>query len=144
MALSSFNQALLVLHFLGLAMGMSVSFGNIVMLGLIAQAAPAEKAVLARFPPAISQVGRIGLALLWATGLTMIFTRWNGFAGMPWQFHVKLTAVVLLSLVVLYIGTVEARVSRGDLSAAALLPRLGKLASLCALTALSFAVLAFD
>lgn len=144
MELATFNHTLLILHFLGLAMGMSVSIGNIVMLGLMAKAAPQERSVLARFPPAISKVGRIGLALLWLTGLTMTYTRWNGFTGMPWQFHVKLTAVVLLSLVVLYIGTVEARVSRGDLSAAALLPRLGKLASLCAVTALSFAVLAFD
>ncbi len=144
MALSSFNQALLVLHFLGLAMGMSVSFGNIVMLGLIAQAQPAEKAVLARFPPAISQMGRIGLALLWATGLTMIFTRWNGFAGMPWQFHVKLTFVVLLTVVVTYIGRLEARISRGDASAAASMPTVGKVASVCALGAVIFAVLAFD
>lgn len=142
--MTTFNHSVLVLHFLGLAMGTSVSFGNIVMLGLIAKAAPGEKAVLARFPPAISKVGRVGLTLLWATGLTMIYTRWNGFSGMPWQFHVKLTAVVLLTIVVVYIGRLEAQIQRGDTAAAAKLPTFGKLASICALTAVIFAVFAFD
>lgn len=142
--MSAFNEALLIVHFLGLAMGMSVSFGNIVMLGLIAKAAPSEKAVLARFPPAISRVGRIGLTLLWATGLTMLYTRWNGLAGLPWQFHVKLTAVVALTVTVLYLGRLEHRVSAGDRAAAAQIQTFGKVASFCALVAVIFAVLTFD
>jgi uncharacterized membrane protein len=125
-------------------MGMSVSFGNIVMLNLIAKAAPPEKAVLARFPPAISKVGRAGLALLWVTGLTMLYTRWNGLAGMPWQFHVKLTAVVVLTLVVIYLTSLEHRIMRGDREAAARVQVFGKLASLSALTAVIFAVLTFN
>ena len=144
MELATFNHTLLILHFLGLAMGMSVSIGNIVMLGLMAKAAPQERAVLARFPPAISKVGRLGLALLWLTGLTMTYTRWNGFTGMPWQFHVKITAVVLLTLVVTVLGRLEAQVARGDMRLASKIPVFGKVASLCALTAVIFAVLAFD
>jgi hypothetical protein len=139
-----FNEIVLMLHFLGLAMGMSVTFGNIVMLNLITAAAPSEKAVLARFPPAISKVGRAGLALLWVTGLTMLYTRWNGLAGMPWQFHVKLTAVVVLTLVVIYLTSLEHRIMRGDREAAARVQVFGKLASLSALTAVIFAVLTFN
>ncbi|MFT3828020.1 MAG: hypothetical protein QM731_29145 [Chitinophagaceae bacterium] len=142
--MSTFNHLVLVLHFIGLGMGLSVSFGNIAMLGVMAKASPTELSVLGRFPPAISKVGRIGLVLLWATGLTMIYTRWNGFGGMPWQFHVKLTAVVLLTIVVVYITRLEGQVHRGDAAAAAKLPTVGKMASLCALTAIIFAVLAFD
>lgn len=142
--MTTFNHTLLILHFLGLAMGMSVSFGNIVMLGLVAKAAPAERGVLMRFPPAISKVGQAGLALLWVTGATMVFTRWNGFEGMPWQFHVKITAVVLLTIVVAIIGRIEAQVARGDMRMAAKMPTFGKMASICALTAVIFAVLAFD
>jgi hypothetical protein len=139
-----FNEIVLMLHFLGLAMGMSVTFGNIVMLNLITAAAPSEKAVLARFPPAISKVGRAGLALLWVTGLTMLYTRWNGLAGMPWQFHVKLTAVVVLTLVVIYLTSLEHRIMRGDREAAARVQVYGKLASLSALTAVIFAVLTIN
>ena len=88
--MTAFNQTLLILHFLGLAMGLSVSIGNIVILNLISKAAPPEKAILGRFPPAISRVGRVGLALLWATGLTMVYTKWNGIGSLPWTFHASL------------------------------------------------------
>jgi hypothetical protein len=52
------NELLRFLHFLGLALGFSVSFANIVMGVLIARAAPAEKAVPGRFPPLMSLVGK--------------------------------------------------------------------------------------
>lgn len=140
----SFSQTVLILHFIGLAMGMSVSAANIVMLGVMARSAPGERAVLARFPPAMSRVGQIGLALLWATGLTMVYTRWNGLAGMPWFFHVKLTAVVLLTGIVFYLAHLEGRIRRGDPQAAVRNQVVGKFATICALTAVVFAVLTFD
>ncbi len=139
-----FNKILLMLHFIGLALGFSVSISNGVMLGIITKAAPGERPVLARFPPAMSKVGRVGLLLLWLTGLTMLYTRWAGFDGMPWQFHVKLTGVVLLTITVLYMGKLEGQIHRGDTAAAAKLPSFGKAASLFALTALVFAVLTFN
>jgi hypothetical protein len=142
--MSAFNQALLVLHFLGLAMGLSVSIGNIVILGLITRAAPPEKAVLARFPPAISTVGRAGLALLWLTGLTMAYTKWNGIGSMPWTFDVKLTSVVLLTIVVAYITMLEGRIRRGEAAAAAQIQTVGKVAPVLAVVAIIFAVLTFD
>jgi hypothetical protein len=142
--MTAFNQTLLILHFLGLAMGLSVSIGNIVMLNLISKAAPPEKAILGRFPPAISRVGRVGLALLWATGLTMAYTKWNGIGSMPWTFHVKLAAVVLLTVLVAYITSLERRVQRGDTAAAAQIQTVGKLTTLSALVAVVFAVLTFD
>ena len=142
--MNSFNQALLVLHFVGLGMGLSVTFGNIVALGLITSAAGPEKPVLARFPPAISKVGRAGLALLWVTGATMAYTKWSGIGSMPWTFDVKLTAVVLLTLLVVYITQLEKRIHRGDAAAAAQIQTIGKITSVCALTAIIFAVLTFD
>ena len=142
--MTAFNHTLLILHFVGLAMGLSVSIGNIVILNLINTAAPPEKAILGRFPPAISQVGRVGLALLWATGLTMAYTKWNGLGSLPWTFHVKLAAVVLLTVLVAYITSLERRIHRGDTGAAAQIQVAGKFTTLCALTAIVFAVLTFD
>jgi uncharacterized membrane protein len=142
--MGAFNQIVLILHFLGLAMGLSVPLGNIALLGVLAKARPEEKAVLARFPPAISRIGRLGLVLLWATGITMVYTRWNGFAGMPWQFHVKLTAVVLLTIAVGYITRLEGQAQRGDMAAAARIQKVAPVPSLCALIAVIFAVLTFD
>src|SRR6187200_859879 len=85
-------KLLLILHFLGLAMGLSVGLSNMVMMSLITSAAGPDKAVLARFPPKMSRVGDIGLSLLWISGLGMLFTRYGGFQGLSalgWTLHVK-------------------------------------------------------
>ena len=142
--MNGFNQVLLILHFVGLAMGLSVSFATAVMMGLVAKAAPNEKAVLGRFLPAMSRVGEVGLGLLWVTGVTMVFTKWGGFAALPWQFHVKLTAVVLLTVTVAYLKVQIRKAQAGDQSAMARIPRFGPLAALFALVAVVFAVLTFD
>lgn len=138
------NPILLMLHFLGLAMGLSVSFSGMVLQGLMAKAAPPERAVLARFPPRIVIVGHAGLGLLWATGLTLVFTKWGGFGALPWQFHVKLTAVVLLTITVGYITSQMKKSAAGDPAAMARIQNAGKFAFLMALTAVAFAVLTFD
>jgi hypothetical protein len=138
------TQLLLVLHFLGLAMGLSASIANFVMMGVIAKAAPAERPVLGRFLPAMSRVGRVGLVLLWLTGLTLLYTRWGGFGFVPWQFHVKLTAVVVLTVIVGYMHLLERKIRTGDTSAAARMPTLGRIGSAFALVAIIFAVLAFN
>jgi hypothetical protein len=142
-----FNKILLILHFLGLAMGLSASFGNMVMAGLIAKAAPAERPVLGRFPPAISRVAHMGLGLLWITGLTMLYTRWGGFANlgnMPWQFHLKLTLVVILSGLVGYLSALMRRVQKGDTAAMATIQKVGPLAFVLVLAIVTCAVFAFS
>ena len=55
-----------------------------------------------------------------------------------------LAAVVLLTLLVVYITRLEARIHRGDAAAAAQIQTIGKVTSVCALTAIIFAVLTFD
>lgn len=141
--MTPFMEVLLVLHFLGLAMGLSVSFANMVMAMIIGRATLPDRAVLLRFPPAMSRVGKIGLTLLWGTGLLMFVQRGTSFGAMPWQFHAKLTAVVLLTLLVGYITVLEGQVRRGDARAAARIATVGKGTLLMAVTAVIFAVLTF-
>ena len=138
------NDVLLMLHFLGLAMGFSASFGNMVMMGIIAKAKPSEAMVLARFPPAISRVAEIGLALLWVTGVIMVFTRWGGPVSMPGFFWVKILAVVAMTGLVGYMHSLMGKARRGDMASARQLPTFGRIASICALLAVVFAVLAFQ
>lgn len=135
---------LVFLHFVGLALGFSVSFGNMVMGTLIAKASPPEKAVLGRFPPALAKLGRAGLVLLWTTGLILVYTRWGGFGALPWQFHVKITAVVLLTITSEYIHYLQGRAAQGDVAAIGRIERFGKLATLLGMTALVGAVLTFE
>lgn len=138
------NQLLLVLHFVGLGLGMTASFGSPAVGKLIEAAPEAEKRVLARVPAALSQVGGAGLLLLWATGLILTFTKWGGFGSLPWQFHVKLTGVVLLTGAVGMIHANQARAKRGDAAAAARIPAIGTIATMLTLLIVLFAVLTFD
>ncbi len=142
--MDALNYGLLILHFIGLAMGLSVSFSGMVMAKVIAGAAPNEKPVLARFPPRMLMVGHMGLGLLWATGLSLVYTKWGGFGVLPWQFHVKLTAVALLTIVIGYITRLMKKAARGDQAAAVQVQAVGKIAFLLALTAVTFAVLTFE
>jgi uncharacterized membrane protein len=134
---------LLILHFIGMAMAFSASFGMLVMNGLMNQAAPAERAVLGRFPPAIARVRDVGLLFLWVTGLWMLFGRWGGFGGLPWPFHAKITAVVLLSGLVGYSHMLARKARQGDAAAAARIRTVGFAAFVLGLVALIFAVATF-
>ena len=138
------NPILLILHLVGLAMGLAVSFSGMVMQGLMATAAPGDRAVLARFPPRMSIVGHVGLGLLWTTGLALTFTKWGGLGMLPWQFDVKLAAVVLLTIAVGYITRQMKHAAPGDMAAIARIQKIGKIAFVLALTATVFAVLTFD
>jgi uncharacterized membrane protein len=137
------DSTLMVFHFLGLALGLSTGFANMVMAGLIAKAAPNEQAVLARFPPAMAKVGAIGLALLWASGLAIVRTRYGGFSILPRPFIVKIAAVVLLTIIVGYIHVLMPRAQRGDAAAAARIRMLGMMTGPLAIIAIIFAVITF-
>jgi hypothetical protein len=137
------DQFLMVVHFLGLALGFSTGFANMVMAGVMAKAAPHERAVLARFSPAMSRVGAVGLLALWASGIAIVLTRYGGFAILPRPFIIKLAAVVLLTLVVIYIHVLQHRVQQGDASAVTRIQLMGKLTGPLAVIAVIFAVITF-
>lgn len=138
------DQFLIIVHFIGLALGFSSGFGNMVMAGLIAKAAPPEKAVLSRFPPAMGRLGVVGLVLLWASGIAVAMTRYGGFAAMPRPFTYKLVAVVLLTVTVAYIHVLQPRAQNGDAAAMARIQTLGRLSGPLSLVAVIFAVLTFS
>ena len=137
------DQLLVIIHFVGLTMGLSTGFSNMVMAGLIAKAAPDERLVLQRFPPAMSIVGAIGLALLWGSGIAIVMTRYGGFAILPRPFIVKLAAVVLLTLIVAYIHVLQRQVANGNAAAMARIQTLGRMTGPLALVAIIFAVITF-
>jgi hypothetical protein len=142
-AMMTLDHVLVVVHFMGLAMGMSSGFANMVMAGLIVKAAPQEKAVLGRFPPAMGRIGLIGLVLLWVSGIAIVLTRYGTFAILPRPFLIKLTAVVLLTIAVIYIHLLQGRATSGDQAALARIQTLGRATGPLALVAVIFAVITF-
>ena len=137
-------KILLSFHLLGLALGLSVPFSNIVLGTLAAGGTPDERKAYAKFPPRMARVGDVGLALLWLTGVPMVFIKFGGFSALPWTFHVKLTAVVVLTLGVGYIHSqMKKAFVQGDAAAVGRIQNAGKVTLLAALVALVFAVVTF-
>lgn len=141
---SPLDAVLVFVHFLGLALGFSTSFANATMGAMIGKSEPSERPILAKFPPKMSMLGKIGVTLLWISGLALVFGKWGGMSGFGWPFYVKLAAVVLLTICVVVISILEGKMKRGDSSAAAKIPTVGKFAMTFALTALVFAVVSFE
>lgn len=137
------DNVLVITHFIGLSLGMSVGFANMVMAGLIAKAPAQEQQVLQRFPPAMGKLGVIGLVLLWGSGLAIVFTRYGSFEILPRTFVIKLAAVVLMTIIIAYIHVLQARVAKGDTASLARIQVLGRITGPLALIAIIFAVITF-
>jgi hypothetical protein len=143
------NTILLILHLLGFGMGFAVSLANNVVMMLLPNVPPEQAAGLRRFSPIMARIGDVGVVLLLVTGVTLLFTKYGGFAGVavlpnPQAFWAKMICVLLIIGLVGLIHMTVARIQRGDMSAAGRMPSLGKAGAILLLLILVFAVVAFN
>ena len=137
------NETLLFLHFVGLMLGAAGGFASALIMRR-ALALPADEAKVVRgLGPLLANVSAIGLALLWVSGLLLVWMKWDGFASLPQLFWVKAIFILSLTLVIGLIHMTYGEIRKGNLAVAARLPKLGPLAGLSSLLAVLFAVLAF-
>jgi hypothetical protein len=138
------NEALLFLHFVGLMLGAAGGFASAIVMRR-ALTLPAEEAnVLRGLGPTLANVSGIGVAVLWLTGLIMVWTKWDGFASLPQMFWIKAIFIVSLTVMTALIQMTYAEIRKGNPAAAAKLPKFGPVAGISALLAVLFAVLAFN
>jgi hypothetical protein len=137
---------LLIVHFIGLAMGVGTSFAGLA-LGMAAKdLEPAERGKFMLRASAIGKNGSIGLLLLILSGLGLLFSRGvsNTFAWGGPAFHAKLTLVVILIFVFGYMQVLQKRArTKSDPAAMARIPKLGALMLLLGVAIITTAVLAF-
>jgi hypothetical protein len=136
------NAILLILHFFGLAAGFSASIGNFAVMRLI-QSAPADAPILSKVPPVLARIGQTGLALLWVTGIIMVWSIYGGPGNLPASFWIKFAFVILATIGVGMIDMTQKAIRAGDQSARARLPMLGMGVTLMVALAVVFAVIAF-
>jgi hypothetical protein len=138
------NEALLFLHFFGLMLGAAGGFASAIIMRR-ALALPADEAkVLRGLGPILSKVSATGVAVLWVTGLMMVWTKWSGLESLPQMFWVKAIFIASLTVMTALIQLTYAEIRKGNPAAAARLPRFGPMAGISALLAVLFAVLAFN
>jgi hypothetical protein len=140
-------DVLLMLHFIGLAMGVGTSFAMLTLGGTARKLPPEERGIFFGRVGGLAKNGSIGFLLLVASGLGMLLDRGVSvmFQVGGGAFHAKLTLVVLLAGCLGYSQVLRKRLreSGGTGPAAATLPKLGMAMLFLGLGIIVSAVLAF-
>lgn len=140
---------ILILHFLGLAMGAGTSF---YMMGLSLHARRLKDPVAAKKTmlgagAAISGVGLFGLLLLLITGYFLLMQPGFEIKSLNWAFWMKMAMVVAIVIytVTMKILAIKAKRSEGEASLMAMkkMKRFAPIGPFLAFLVISFAVLAF-
>jgi uncharacterized membrane protein len=108
-------ETLLILHFIGLALGVGTSFAMLTLGFAAASLEPAERGKFMLRASLLSKNGSIGLALLILSGLGILFYRGVGNV-MQWgggAFHAKLTLVLVLCGLVGYMQVTLKKARQG-------------------------------
>lgn len=135
---------LLALHFVGLLMGAGGGMGSAIVMAQARRMSPEDAGVVRRVGPAMGRVSLIGILLMLATGVGMLFVKYQGqFGAMPILFHWKMLFVVTLTIASVVIELTYASVKKGNVAAAARLPRIGPIAGGSAMLATILAAFAF-
>jgi len=138
------NDILLFLHFFGLMLGAAGGLASGIIMRRALTMPPEQAQVVRGLGPLLANVAGAGVAVLWITGVIMVWSRWGGLTNLGWAFWVKFAFVVLLTLSTGLVHQTYAEIRRtGNKALAARLARLGPVSGLSALLATLFAVLAF-
>lgn len=137
------NDFILFLHFFGLMLGAAGGLGSGVIMRR-ALAMPADEAKVVRgLGPLLSNVAHTGVALLWVTGLILVWSKWDGFGSLPQLFWVKAIFILSLTAVAIFVHMTYAEIRKGNVAVASRLPKLGPMGGVSAILAVLFAVYTF-
>ena len=137
------RTAMLIVHFLGLAMGLGSSFAFFFLgiAGSKMEKEESKKFALNTF--AINYMGHIGLTLLIVSGFYLITPFWGALSAMP-MLIAKLALVLILTLTVVILSIYTRRAKNGDTEAQLKkIENLGKVSLLSGIAIVVLAVLIF-
>ena len=138
------RTVMLIVHFLGLAMGLGSSFAFMFlgMAGSKMEKEEGKKFALNTF--AMSSMGHIGLTLLIFSGLYLMTPFWGALAAMP-MLMAKLALVLTLTVTVIILSVYSRRAKKGDTEAhLKKIENLGKVSLLSGIAIVVLAVLIFQ
>ena len=97
------RETMLILHFIGLAMGLGTSFAHAFLGKTISKLEPTEAAKFRLKIKGLSQMGHIGILLLLISGVYLIIPYWPAITSFP-LLIIKLFFVFVLIILILAIG----------------------------------------
>ena len=136
------RDAMLIVHFIGLAMGLGTSFA-MMFLGIAASKLPVEERgdfmLKASF---VTKMGHIGLVLLFLSGGYMMTPYWSQLGAMP-TLIAKLSLFVVLGGIVGIMTSKIKKAKAGDMSQLLSVKKMGPLGLLTSVAIVILAVLTF-
>lgn len=107
------REIFLVIHFLGLAMGLGTSFG-FMFLGIAgSKMETAERLKFQLNAMALSRMGIIGLILLIISGGALMTPYWSTLSSFP-LLIIKLVLVIVLTILIAIISSIGKKAQKGD------------------------------
>jgi putative copper export protein len=119
------KDVMLILHFIGIAMGIGTGFA---MLFLGMAASKMEKSEAGKFmqkATVLSNMGKLGLVVLIASGFGAIGDRWDLLMGDTY-FLIKLGCVLFLAVLVGFIDSYAKKIRKGG-DPAVYMPKIAKI-----------------
>lgn len=135
--------AMLIVHFLGLAMALGSSIGIMFLRVAATKLKKEERLNLTLNSFALSRMGHIGLTFLIISGLYLMTPFWGSLSAMP-MLMAKLLLVLVLTLCIIVMTVYSSRAKKGDTDAnLKKIATLGKVALLTGVSIVLLAVLIF-
>ena len=138
------NDFILFLHFVGLMLGAAGGLSSSIIMRRALTMGPEQAQTIRSLGPLLANVAHIGVAVLWITGLILVWSKWNGPGSLPTLFWVKFVFVLTLTAASIFIHMTYAEIRKGNVAVASRLPKIGPVAGISALLAVLFATFAFS
>jgi uncharacterized membrane protein len=107
------RETMLILHFIGLAMGLGVSFTHAFLGPTLSKLNKLDAQKFQSQTKALGTMGTIGTLLLLGSGIYLILPYWSAIAFMP-MLIAKLTLFVLLMILITIINWLSAKDLKND------------------------------
>ena len=133
---------MLVLHFIGLTMGLGTGFSH-AFLGIAVAKMPADEVNKFHLNTLVlSIMGHIGISLLLISGLYLVTPYWKILFSSP-LLMIKLSLVIMLLVLITFINLNAKKAKKGDVAALNKIAQLGKFTLITGITIVIIAVVFF-
>jgi len=133
------RDIMLIIHFIGLAMGLGANFANLFLSMAASKMPPEEARAFALKAMVIRKMGYIGLSLLILSGLYLMSPYWRILPTTPLLIAKLLLVVVLVGLITIMTKAGD-KFKNGDASQMKILKPLGRIALIITLVIVILAV----
>ena len=133
------REPMLILHFIGLTLGLGTSFAHAFLGIATAKMSPEEVIKFRLHSLVLGRMGNIGIGLLIFSGLGLITPYWKVLSELP-LLMIKLGLVVVLAVLITVLNVLSKKAMQGD--AAVYLKKMGKFGKMSLIIGLTIVILA--